>query len=142
MISSPTSVGAALFGAVAALFCISIKVRNHQDGKRKQFEILPKDDVEDAIENTEDEKDDEEEDEADDEAEELVDQEIESTETKILENAALRESYDNALRLAQKLNAGNAFKRAADKFTEAIDLAPKISSARNDLVSLYNNRSA
>jgi len=37
---------------------------------------------------------------------------------------------------------GNLFEKAAEKFSEAIDLAPSIPSASKDTLALYNNRSA
>jgi hypothetical protein len=42
----------------------------------------------------------------------------------------------------RKLLLGNAFARAAVKYTEAIEMVPRIPSAKKDLVTLYNNRSA
>jgi hypothetical protein len=54
--------------------------------------------------------------------------------------AALKTAYDDALRLAKKLLNGNKFTKAAEKFTEAIDLAEKIPSAGKDIITLYNNR--
>lgn len=54
--------------------------------------------------------------------------------------AALKTSYDDALRLAKKLLNGNKFAKAAEKFTEAIDLAEQIPSAGKDIITLYNNR--
>lgn len=55
---------------------------------------------------------------------------------------ALKQEYDDLVRLATKLLKGEAFSRAAEKFSEAIDLASKIPSAAKDILTLYNNRSA
>lgn len=52
----------------------------------------------------------------------------------------LKQAYEDALRLAKKFLAGNQFTKAANKFSDAIDLADKIPSAAKDIVTLYNNR--
>jgi Flp pilus assembly protein TadD len=70
----------------------------------------------------------------------VVVEDEEDDDEDVVDEAALRTAYDDALRLAKKLLNGNSYARAADKFTEAIDLAPKIPSAAKDLVTLYNNR--
>jgi tetratricopeptide (TPR) repeat protein len=55
----------------------------------------------------------------------------------------LKNSYDDALRLAKKLLAGEKYFKAAEKFSEAIVLAEKLGgAASNDITTLYNNRSA
>ena len=54
----------------------------------------------------------------------------------------LKEQYDAAFRLGQKLIAGQQNDRAAEKLTEAISLAAKVPSAQKDILTLYNNRSA
>ena len=38
------------------------------------------------------------------------------------------------------VNTGQMFAKAAEKYTEAIDLAPKVPTASSQLVTLYNNR--
>lgn len=54
----------------------------------------------------------------------------------------LKSDYDTAVRLARKLLDGHSYEKAAAKYTEALDLAGKISSASKDVLTLYNNRSA
>lgn len=54
----------------------------------------------------------------------------------------IRDKYDQQIGLAKKLLAGNAFKRAAEAFSEAIKLVEQLPSAEKDLTILYNNRSA
>jgi hypothetical protein len=140
MMSSKSSLGGALlFGFVTALFYLK-EARKRQDNRKKPQLV---ENAEVALEVSEEKEEDPLEEEEVDEEEDAENKGLaDQQERKRLEDAALRETYDNILRLANKLLAGNAYKRAADKFSEAIDLAPKISSARNDLVSLYNNRSA
>jgi tetratricopeptide (TPR) repeat protein len=53
-----------------------------------------------------------------------------------------REAYESAVNLGIKLIKGEAYERAAAKFTEAIDLASSIKPAHKDVLTLYNNRSA
>jgi tetratricopeptide (TPR) repeat protein len=76
----------------------------------------------------------------------VVDEEESDDEDEDEEQAAqlaLKTSYDDALRLAKKLLAGEKFFKAAEKFTEAIKLAEELGgSASNDITTLYNNRSA
>jgi hypothetical protein len=52
----------------------------------------------------------------------------------------LKTQYDDANRLASKLIQGNAFLRAAEKLTEALELAKSVPSAAKDVLTLYNNR--
>ena len=54
----------------------------------------------------------------------------------------LKQSYDDAARIAKKYLDGQSYTKAALKFTEAIDLANRVPSATKDLLALYNNRSA
>jgi tetratricopeptide (TPR) repeat protein len=56
--------------------------------------------------------------------------------------AALQSQYDDTYRVAKKRLDGKDYKNAAIKFTELINLAPKLPSANKDLITLYNNRSA
>lgn len=58
------------------------------------------------------------------------------------DEAELAKRYDDSLRLAKKFLQGERYIQAAAKFTEAIDLAPRIPSASKDILTLYNNRSA
>ena len=55
---------------------------------------------------------------------------------------ALKAAYDDATRLAVKLLNGKSYVRAAEKYTEAIDLAQQLPSVAKDILTLYNNRSA
>jgi tetratricopeptide (TPR) repeat protein len=61
-----------------------------------------------------------------------------------LEEESLKEKeiYDSVLSLATKLLKGDQHARAAAKYSEAIEMAPRIPAARKDLMPLYNNRSA
>lgn len=54
--------------------------------------------------------------------------------------AVLKQAYDDALRLAKKFLAGNQYAKAANKYSEAIELSEKIPSASQDIITLYNNR--
>jgi len=54
----------------------------------------------------------------------------------------LKQQYEDCIRVAKKLMLGNAFARAADKYSEAIGLATLLPSAHKDVMTLYNNRSA
>lgn len=56
--------------------------------------------------------------------------------------AELRRLYDDTVRMATKLLKGESYHRAAEKFSEAIELATSIPSAGKDILTLYNNRSA
>lgn len=58
------------------------------------------------------------------------------------EATLLKEQYDAAVRLGQKLIAGGLNERAVEKLSEAISLAAKVPSAQKDILTLYNNRSA
>jgi hypothetical protein len=95
---------------------------------------------------------DEEEEELEEESEEIVAEVFEkiSSTTPVLDEeesdeeedqeAALKQAYDDALRLAKKFLSGNQYTKAANKFSDAIDLAEKIPSASKDIATLYNNR--
>lgn len=89
----------------------------------------------------------------DDDAEEVIEGEEEeeeeiTEEEKIAEELTppiqdiQRELYDAANRLASKYISGQSYKKAAEKLTEAVDLAKLIPSASKDILTLYNNRSA
>lgn len=55
----------------------------------------------------------------------------------------LKSSYDDVCRVASKLLAGGAFERAAEKYSEALELARQIPTvSKKDVITLYNNRSA
>lgn len=54
----------------------------------------------------------------------------------------IKEEYDTCCRLASKLLAGQSYDKAAQKYTEAIELASQIPSASSNIKTLYNNRSA
>ena len=98
--------------------------------------------VEDIIvEDVEDDEDDEEDDGDDDEGEEDEVGEKEE-EKKDDEMEALRLQYDNANRLAMKYISGQAYDRAIEKLTEALELANVLPNASKDILTLYNNRSA
>ena len=56
--------------------------------------------------------------------------------------AALKAKFDDANRMASKLIQGQAYERAVEKLTEALDLAPQVPGAAKHIVTLYNNRSA
>jgi hypothetical protein len=98
------------------------------------------------------EEDEEDEEEVEEEAEEIVSEvfekvsssavvrDEESDEEEEDQEAALKQAYDDALRLAKKFLSGNQYTKAANKFSDAIDLADKIPSASKDIVTLYNNR--
>lgn len=71
------------------------------------------------------------------------DEEEEDDAESMAAQLALKTSYDDALRLAKKLLAGEKFFKAAEKFSEAIKLAEELGgSASKDITTLYNNRSA
>lgn len=55
---------------------------------------------------------------------------------------ALKAQFDDANRLASKLIQGQAYERAVEKLTEALELAPKVPGASKHIITLYNNRSA
>lgn len=86
-----------------------------------------------------DESDDEEEEETDDEEEDDSAAEKKKADEVALANKA---KYDDANRMATKLIAGNQHARAAEKLSEAIELAKSIASVNKDIPTLYNNRSA
>lgn len=66
----------------------------------------------------------------------------EDEETAAREAAELKQKYEEVVNLASKLVKGNAYLRAAEKFSDAIALAQQIPNVRKNLVVLYNNRSA
>jgi len=86
-----------------------------------------------AVDAEDDEEEEEDEEEDDDEDEDEDNEELERE---------TREKYEQLIGLAKKLLAGNAYKRAADTFSEAIKLVEQLPSAEKDLTVLYNNRSA
>ena len=53
-----------------------------------------------------------------------------------------KEEYENLISVADKCVKGNAFARAAENYTLALDLAPLIPSANKNILTIYNNRSA
>jgi tetratricopeptide (TPR) repeat protein len=56
--------------------------------------------------------------------------------------AAMKDVYVNANRLADKFIKGHSFQKAAEKLSEAIELASDLPCASKDVLTLYNNRSA
>ena len=78
----------------------------------------------------------------DDDEEEDEDEEAALEKQKQEELKSLQDEYEKIINLAAKLLKGNAYQRAAEKYTEAIQLASKIPSQGKDLITLYNNRSA
>lgn len=80
--------------------------------------------------------------ESDEEEDEDEDGEVDSEKAIAEAIKALEAEYQHKLSMAKKRMQGNDFKKAAQHFTEAINLAPSIPSASRDLVTLYNNRSA
>ena len=54
----------------------------------------------------------------------------------------MKDKYIDANRLADKFIKGQQFQKAADKLTEAVDLAVDLPYASKDILTLYNNRSA
>jgi hypothetical protein len=102
--------------------------------------------VEVEDEEEEDEVEEEEEEEFEDVVEEVIEKKISSVDVEEEsdededQEAALKQAYDDALRLAKKFLSGNQYTKAANKFSDAIDLAEKIPSAGKDIVTLYNNR--
>lgn len=75
----------------------------------------------------------------DEEEEEVVDEVNNAVEEEALRE---KETYDNVLSVATKLLKGDQYARAAAKYSECIEMAPRIPSAKKDLMPLYNNRSA
>lgn len=55
---------------------------------------------------------------------------------------ALKTKYEDANRLATKYISGNAYAKAVEKITEALEIAPKLPNSGKDVTTLYNNRSA
>mmetsp|Transcript_105551 Transcript_105551/g.207034 ORF Transcript_105551/g.207034 Transcript_105551/m.207034 type:complete len:702 (+) Transcript_105551:86-2191(+) len=90
----------------------------------KKVESKPLPEV--VVEDAEDESDDE---------EEIVD-------AGDAELEALKTKYEDANRIASKYISGNMYEKAVEKLTEALDLAPQVSSSSKDVPTLYNNRSA
>jgi type IV secretory pathway VirB10-like protein len=71
----------------------------------------------------------------------IVEDDDDDEEKEEADQAAARKiAYEDLLRFASKLQKGEKFLKAAEKFTEAIDLANQIPSASKDIVTLYNNR--
>lgn len=58
------------------------------------------------------------------------------------ELTVMKDKYIDANRLADKFIKGQQFQKAADKLTEAVDLAVDLPYASKDILTLYNNRSA
>eukprot|EP01041_Mallomonas_annulata_P000389 gene389-705_t len=75
---------------------------------------------------------DDEEDDSDDEEEEAESEEA----------LAVKAAFEDASRIALKLFNGQKYIKAAEKYTEAINLAAKVPSAASQVLTLYNNRSA
>ncbi len=105
--------------------------------------------IEDAEDDeSEDEEDSDEDDDEEHEEDSESDEEGEVSEEKQKSNEAeeafllIKSKYDDANRLAAKLIAGQSYERAAEKLTEAIELAATISVSNKDVTTLYNNRSA
>jgi tetratricopeptide (TPR) repeat protein len=79
----------------------------------------------------------------DDEEEEEEDDDNDIIEKKKQEEIlALKVEYDRVTNTAAKFMAGNKYEKAAEKYSELIQLASKIPSQSKDLITLYNNRSA
>jgi tetratricopeptide (TPR) repeat protein len=55
---------------------------------------------------------------------------------------AHKEQYDHAISMADKFMKGQRYEQAAEKYSEAIDILPKVPSAAGNILPLYNNRSA
>jgi len=53
-----------------------------------------------------------------------------------------KEEYENLISVADKCVKGNAFARAAENYTLALELAPLVPSASKNILTIYNNRSA
>ena len=58
------------------------------------------------------------------------------------EQEQLKTKYDDASRLASKYISGQSYEKAVEKLSEALELAPRISTSSKDMIALYNNRSA
>jgi hypothetical protein len=54
--------------------------------------------------------------------------------------AVLKQRFDDTLRLAENFQSGNDYSNAANKFSEAIEIAERLPSAEKDIATLYNNR--
>jgi len=102
---------------------------NKDDDDHKNNDEIKKDEI--IVEDVEDE--DEEEEEEEDEADEEKANE---------EREALRLKYDDANRIAMKYIKGEAYDKAIEKLTEALELANIVPNASKDILTLYNNRSA
>lgn len=125
-----------IFGAVTGVSLLAL-MGWYFWGKKKKIEqvelpaqskLLVEDIVEDALEKVEDNE------------VEVEDINEEEDNSEAIDEAQLKSSYDDALKMAKKLLGTGEYSSAANKFTEAIILAYKIPSAENDLVVLYNNR--
>jgi tetratricopeptide (TPR) repeat protein len=99
-----------------------------------------KDDIKEEI-IVEDVEDDDDDDDDDDEEEEVESEEVDEAKANE-EKEALRLKYDNANRIAMKYISGQAYEKAIEKLTEALELACIIPNANKDILTLYNNRSA
>ncbi len=100
-----------------------------------------KDDIKEEI-IVEDVEDDDDDDEEEEEEEEVVESEEVDEAKANEEKEALRLKYDNANRIAMKYISGQAYEKAIEKLTEALELACIIPNANKDILTLYNNRSA
>ena len=117
--------------------------RKYSYNKTDDDDIKQENDVKDEQENDEeeveaedvDEDEEEEENENTDAEESLVNKDEEDL-------AAIKDKYDEIIRIAKKLMSGNAYLRAAEKFKEAIKLIERIPMLQKDLITLYNNSSA
>jgi hypothetical protein len=56
------------------------------------------------------------------------------------QEALLKQRFDDTLRLAENFQSGNDYSNAANKFSEAIEIAERLPSAEKDIATLYNNR--
>ena len=107
---------------------------NDDDKKNKKMADIKEDEI--IVEDVDDDEDDDEEDEEEEEEEEVDEAKA------IEEREALRLKYDNANRMAMKYITGQAYEKAIEKLTEALELAQIIPNANKDILTLYNNRSA
>jgi len=78
----------------------------------------------------------------DDDEDSSEDGENDDEEQQKIKDAELRSKYEDATRVANKLIQGNAYGRAIEKLTEALELAKLVPPSGKDVMALYNNRSA
>ena len=79
----------------------------------------------------------------DEEDEEDKEEEEAASEGKTAEELeALKTKYVDINRLADKFIKGQSYLKAAEKLSDAIDLASELPFASKDILTLYNNRSA